>query len=135
MSGLRSMMLGLSILLASAGLANAQGSGPYLHDLFKKPPFKSSFQAMFRNEQNVDGWLPDPTGPASPSKTYQTDGKPGIGGMVCKAHDCGANTFFYLFSQDGSRAVGILIKGKAQRWFGNPSPAEKNTLLQVAKSS
>ena len=130
----------LLILLASLGLALAQGSpaSPYLFDLMAKPPFKSSFEAMFKNEKNVDGWLArysvDKNGPATPSRTYQTDGKPGIGGWVCETHNCGPNRFFYLFSQDGSRAVGLQLENNAQRWFGNPSPAERKTLLQVVKT-
>ena len=130
----------LLILLASVGPVQAQGStaSPYLFELMAKPPFRNSFDAMFRDEKNVDGWLVrysvDKNGPATPSRTYQTDGKPGIGGWVCETHNCGPNRFFYLFSQDGSRAVGLQIKNNAQRWFGNPSPAERNTLLQVVKT-
>ena len=127
-------VLGVAALMPIAANAQGTASAPYLFDLLAKPAFNASFDAMLKGEKNVDGWLQNKSGPASPARNYVTDGKPQFGGSLCKPHDCGENQFYYLFTQDGSRAVGLLIKANTQRWFGNPSAAEKSTLLQVSRS-
>lgn len=130
----------LSTLVVAANVANAQTSpgAPYLFDLISRPAFKNSFDAMFRGEANVDGWLKrytvDKNGPATPAKTYVVEGRSRIGGFVCMTHNCGENQFYYLFNDDGSKAVGLMIKGNEQRWFGAPSAAEKTALVQLSRS-
>lgn len=134
------IFLALSTLVAAPNVANAQptSGSPYLFDLISRPAFKNSFDAMFKGEANVDGWLKrytiDKNGPATPSKTYVIEGRSRIGGFVCMTHNCGDNQFYYLFNDDGSKAVGLMIKGDVQRWFGAPNAAEKTTLLRISKS-
>lgn len=134
------ILLALSTLMLAPNVANAQipPGSPYLFDLISRPAFRNSFDAMFRSEANVDAWLKrytmDKNGPATPSKTYVVEGRGRIGGFVCMTHNCGDNQFYYLFNDDGSRAVGLMIKGDAQRWFGAPSTAEKTLLLRISKS-
>jgi len=133
-----SLAVGAMIAVPNVASAQSATGSPYLFELISRPAFKNSFDAMFKGEANVDGWLKrytdDKNGPAGPSKTYVVDGRSRIGGSVCMAHNCGENQFYYLFVDDGSKVVGLLIKGKVQRWFGVPSAAEKTTLLQISRS-
>jgi hypothetical protein len=136
---IRRSLIALPLLLAVLPLeASAQRppGGPNLSELLDRPAFRASYDALFKSERNVDDWIRDYTrtkdGPATPSNVIDVNGRPHIGAGVCKRHDCGNNQLRLLFSQDGGRVTGMLISPRGQRWFGNPTSAEKSALLAVS---
>lgn len=51
---------------------------------------------------------------------------------MCKPRDCEDNQIFVMFSADGNRAWGLLLKDqKIERFFGNPDE-EKKIALRAA---
>lgn len=114
--------------------ASAQQSAPYLFDLLKRPAFRTSFDALFAGERNVDEWIGvfqrTNNGVCGPSRRLQAGGAVYIVADVCKPHDCGDNMLNVLFNENGSRATALLRSPRGQRWFGMPVPQERALLLQ-----
>jgi hypothetical protein len=114
--------------------ASAQQTAPYLFDLLKRPAFKTSFDALFAGERNVDEWIGvfrrTNNGVCGPSRRLQASGAVYIVADVCKPHDCGDNMLNVVFTENGSRATALLRSPRGQRWFGTPGPQERALLLQ-----
>lgn len=120
-------------LLLSPRPISAQ-SAPYLFDLLKRPAFRTSFDALFANERNVDEWIivfqKTGNGVCGPSKRVQAGGAVYLAADVCKPRDCGDNHLQVLFSENGSRATALLRSPQGQRWFGTPGSQERALLQQ-----
>ena len=125
-------LAGLAIL-APGGLAGAAGAmapqGRYLFDIVGLPHYKTSWKRLVAKVPRDANWVKRLAGPSSPSKAVDADGRPYELANVCKAHDCGDNRFFVLFSADGTSAVGALVRPSGTQYFGRPSKAEKKALL------
>ena len=98
----------------------------YPHDLQNTNPaaVKALHQIIPPRLRSVP-WIYDLNGVAGPLKTVTVAGKPYIGGLVCKPHDCGDNKFAFLAASDGSRAVAALksqeLSAGELQTFGAPA--------------
>lgn len=125
--------MGSAIALTS-GAAFAQ---EYLFDALARPAYNKAWNALFLGEKNVDDWLAQyaktKNGPAGRGKTVRLGDARYQINSVCKTHDCGDNRFFVLFSANGARAWGFLLKNmKDERFFGNPDEEKKKVLRAAA---
>lgn len=110
----------------------------YLFDILAKPAYLKSWNAMLAGEKGVDAWLAryakTKDGPSSPGKRVAVGGAAHYVGNVCKTHDCGDNRFFVLFTADGAKAWGLLVRdGSKERFFGNPDDAQKAALRAAVR--
>jgi hypothetical protein len=117
----------------------------FLDDRFKKPAYRTAWQAMFKGEKNVAPWY------AKMDKNYQSNAhrcNPStIDGVeyevhnLCKKHDCGDNHFIAFFAPEGRQAWGALITTKhgpngdlvnsTERFFGKPVQNMKDALVKA----
>jgi hypothetical protein len=122
--------------IASAFSASTAIADEYLFQLLAKPAYLKSWNMLFRSEKNVDTWLAmygnTKDGPTTPSETLKLkDGSYQLA-SVCETHSCAANRFYVLFSPNGDKAWGLLLKGdEDERFFGKPDD-EKKAVLQTA---
>jgi Inhibitor of vertebrate lysozyme (Ivy) len=142
----RTALLALFLSFSASAIAQTQAQPqaqpaeqPYLYDLLDKPAYAKSWKALFKDEKKVDAWLAayakTQDGPATPGKLLKLDGKDYRVNMVCKRHDCDINQFFVLFTQDGSAAWGLQVKGKGnERFFGKPDDQKKQALRSAVTS-
>ena len=129
------LLLAASITLVSKSAV----ADEYLFDLLAKPEYSKSWNALIQNERSVDAWLAKygktKNGPTSPGRTVKLNDGSYILNMVCKAHDCGDNKFYVLFSPNGTEAWGLLVtNGTTERFFGKPDE-ERKIALQAAKQN
>jgi hypothetical protein len=115
------------LLVGSAPTFAAAQEGPYLFDLLKQPSYLSAWKAMLKGE-TVPAWVANYAktfdGPSTPAKDVPVGGETYTLGWVCKAHDCGDNQLYVLFSPGGNQAWGLLIAAGDQRqWLGGPDAA------------
>ena len=93
----------------------------YLFGTLENPKYLSLWNALFENEENVDGWLSDYStswdGPSGSGDNVIIDGSEYLIRDVCKAHNCGNNFFVVAFAADGSEALGLLKRIKYVRDF------------------
>ena len=55
---------------------------------------------------------------------------------VCKTHDCANNSFIVLFTPNGKKAWGLLLKEqKYERFFGSPNDEIQNALREAVKNN
>lgn len=133
------MLCPTAVLCALACLsATANAEQPYLFELLGKPAYSKSWNTLFAGERDVDRWLAryakTKNGPATPGKSVQLGGTTYQINMVCKTHECGSNQFFVLFSPDGRKAWGLLLKdGNTERFFGQPDDEKKAALRAEAQ--
>jgi hypothetical protein len=116
----------LVILLLLGSVPVARADAPYLFDLLKQQSYLSAWKAMLAGE-SVPKWVASYAktfdGPSSPAKTIWVGAESYTLGWVCKAHDCGDNQLYVLFSPGGGRAWGLLVTGGNEKWLGRPDPA------------
>jgi hypothetical protein len=115
------------LLIGSAPSLAAAQEGPYLFDLLKQPSYLAAWKAMLKGA-TVPAWVASYAktfdGPSSPAKDVPVGSETYTLGWVCKAHDCGDNQLYVLFSPDGGQAWGLLITAGGQRqWLGAPDAA------------
>lgn len=120
------MLLTLLLVGSAPSLAVAQ-EGPYLFDLLKQPSYLAAWKAMLKGE-TVPGWVANYAktfdGPSTPTKNVPVGSETYTLGWVCKAHDCGDNQLYVLFSPGGKQAWGLLITaGNQRKWLGHPDVA------------
>jgi len=127
----------LSVLLvACVASGTALADEPYLFDLLKQAPYRAAWDAMFKGEKKIPGWIitfgKTYDGVASPGRTVEVDGQNDLLASVCKPHDCGDNQLFVLFAPDAAEAWGMLLAGgNNPRWFGAPGDAVKAVLAKA----
>jgi hypothetical protein len=116
----------LVILLLLGGVSFARADAPYLFDLLKQQNYLSAWKAMLAGE-SVPKWVANYAktfdGPSSPAKTIWVGTESYTLGWVCKAHDCGDNQLYVLFSPGGGKAWGLLVTGGNEKWLGRPDAA------------
>ncbi|MEW5943976.1 MAG: Ivy family c-type lysozyme inhibitor [Pseudomonadota bacterium] len=134
----RTTVLFSYVIIGAIAFASSEAiAEPYLFELLSKPTYYKSWNALFVGEEDIDTWLvryaKTKNGPATPGKVIQL-GKSGYQvNMVCKTHECGENQFFVLFTQNGTKAWGLLLKHrKTERFFGSPDDEKKNALRAAA---
>ena len=119
-------------------------AGEYLPDVLEKPNYLKSWNSLISNVENVDYWLANysktKNAVSTPSKLVTlSDGTYQIN-FLCKPHDCANNKFFVLFSPNGSKAWGLLLKitydkneteitSQTTSYFGNPDEEKEHALL------
>ncbi len=116
----------LLILLLFGSVSAARAEEPYLFDLLKQQSYLSAWKAMLAGE-SVPKWVANYArtfdGPSSPAKEVSVGAETYTLGWVCKAHDCGDNQLYVLFSPGGGRAWGLLVTGGNEKWLGGPDAA------------
>lgn len=124
----RTFLLLLLILGSLPRLALAEDT-PYLHELLKTDSYLAAWNAMLAGE-TVPPWVTTLKGPATPATTVSVGGEAYTLAWLCKAHDCGDNQLYVLFSPDASKAWGLLIAGGGQRsWLGRPDAVMQAAIL------
>jgi hypothetical protein len=88
--------------------------------------FRQALPRRFHQEH----WIYDMNGVSAPMSTLSIDNKSFARGWICKPRDCNRNQLSFLVAVDGSRAVGLLQRGKESVWIGSPSEVEKRLLVQ-----
>ena len=131
---------GLAAALAAIGLLAPAGQAPggeYLSDLLKKPTYRAAWKALLKTRK-VDAWLAQYAktydGPAAVCKSIKVDGVAYTTGWVCKAHECGGNTFNVIFAPKGKQAWGLWTKGGHPTILAKPNAAQRAALEKLANS-
>jgi Inhibitor of vertebrate lysozyme (Ivy) len=121
----------LVVLLLGSASAFAEDK-PYLFDLLGDEHYLYAWNGMLAGE-TVPAWVKSYAktfdGPSTPSTDIKVGGEPYTLAFVCKAHDCGDNQLYVLFSPGGRRAWGLLIEGDQRRWLGRPDTAIQAAIL------
>ena len=124
----RTLLLLLLMLGSLPGLALAEEK-PYLHDLLKTDTYLAAWNGMLASE-TVPSWVKTLKGPATPATAVSVGGQAYTLAWLCKAHDCGDNQLYVLFSPDASKAWGLLIVAGDQRnWLGKPDAVIQAAIL------
>lgn len=127
------LLLVLLLAMGSTPAFAAEGSGgPYLFDLMKQPADRAAWDGMLAGETVpawVEGYAKTLDGPATPSIGVSVGGETYTLAFTCKAHDCGDNQLYVLFSSAGGKAWGLLIAGKERKWLGGPDRAVQDAIL------
>lgn len=123
---------GVALLMAATAQAE---SLPYLFDQMKKPSYRQSVAAAFR-DANTPRWfssfLKNGNGVATPGATVMVGSKPHELYGVCEPHNCGGNFVYVLTSPGGHKAWGLsMVNGARFRYHGNPSLAQAKTLADA----
>ena len=111
-------------------------AGIYLFDvLATSRVHRETLIALFRTEKGVPSWVRNIPGGksfvSSPSEEVEIEGVSMQVFHVCKPHDCSDNSIHILFTADGASAWARLYqKGAQDRYFGNPSAAQRAPLMQ-----
>lgn len=117
---------------------SAFADGEYLFKVLEQPNYAKAWAKLIASQTGADLWLKKyaktsdgPTFPGDAVKlsngTYQIYG-------VCKTHDCNNNKFYVMFSPNGDKAWGLLLKNEDHEvFFGNPDDEKENALRSVAK--
>jgi Inhibitor of vertebrate lysozyme (Ivy) len=118
-------LLALTLVFGSLS-AFAAAETPYLFDLLREAPYLKAWNGMLAGE-TVPAWVKQYAktfdGPSSPSTEVTVGDEQYALGWVCKAHDCGDNQLYVLFSPGGKKAWGLLMTGNQRRWLAHPDPA------------
>ena len=129
----------LAFAIVFAPLA-AQGAqmGPYLFEQLRKPEYKTTFDALFKGQPNVEPWvkgyLKDRNGVDVPMETRVVAGKTYEFYQVCQPHNCGGNFIYVLFEAGGARAWALFTKDDvAARFFGNPDATMQAALRAASQ--
>lgn len=128
------------VALAAGALtasASSLAAEPYLFEMLDRPTYHAAWNTLFVDEEGVDTWLTQyadtRNGPAGPGSVVVIDDSPYQLNTVCKTHDCGDNRFLVLFTPDGTKAWGMLLKDRRdERYFGHPDEEIKNALRSAA---
>lgn len=132
---MRRLFLALvAFILLNGGLALAGEDGPYLFEQLKKPVYRTSFNALFQGQHQLEPWLKGyiktGNGVDVPSTSLVLNGQPYSLHEVCQPHNCPCNVLYVLFTPTGGRAYALFTKDDgSQRFFGNPDDAIKEALL------
>lgn len=110
-------------------------AGVYLLDvLAASTVHRETLVALFKRQKDLPSWVKNI--PRNKSYVTSPSEEVKVGGVVmqvfhaCKPHDCPDNTIHILFTVDGRTAWARLYqKGKADRFFGNPTDAERAPLM------
>jgi hypothetical protein len=108
-------------------LARASAS---LRELVKSEPYRSAWTQMLAKERDLPAWVKDfnvtGEGANPPAQMVPVGVKAYLLATLCMGQDCAGHKLYVLFNPDGTKAVGELVeKGKATRWLGKPSAAER----------
>ncbi len=138
---LRKLIVAALLFFVSTTPAALAAGDPYLFDLLRKPGYKTyrtAWRAMLKPERNLPTWLVrfserGGSAVAGPSR-WVTDGARRLRhATVCRAHNCGPDYVWVLFTADGKRAWALHIlpgaDGEQSRWYGKPD-ARMRALLQ-----
>jgi hypothetical protein len=122
----------LVLLLAMGSIPAFAAEGPYLFDLMKQPAYRAAWTGMLAGE-TVPAWVEDYAktldGPATPSLDISAGDAAYTLAFTCKAHDCGDNQLYVLFSRGGAKAWGLLLTGTQRKWLGAPDNAIQDAIL------
>jgi hypothetical protein len=129
----RALVVSLLLLFTSApAFAVEKPAGPYLFDLMKQPAYRAAWTAMLAGE-TVPAWVEDYAktldGPATPSIDIPVGDDAYTLAFTCKAHDCGDNQLYVLFTRSGAKAWGLLLTGAQRKWLGAPDQAIQDAIL------
>ena len=132
---MRHLWFAVLALVLLIGAPAAAEDGPYLFEQLKKPAYRSSFQALFQGQAQLEPWLKayikTGNGVDIPATTQVINGQTYSAHEVCQPHNCPGNVLYVLFTPAGSRAYALFTKDDgSQRFFGNPDDAIKAALLE-----
>ena len=101
---------------------------PYLSELLKgDKEFRTEFLRALRA-----GHVPALSGPEGPVLPLSIGGEKYLAGSRCEAHNCGDHRYEFVYSVRRRSVSGIYRSADGvQRWFGNPSGAEKQKLKEI----
>jgi hypothetical protein len=127
----------VTVVFLAALSSSAAAKGDYLYDVLKKKPaYRAAWNSLIKG-QKVDPWLAHYSsrfdGPCDVVGSTTVDGVSYMTGWVCKAHECGGNTFSVIFAPNGKQAWGLWKKdGSPPKYLGKPSAAQKAALEKLS---
>lgn len=96
------------------------------------PKAYEAWHKILPDALRLQDWIYELTGTASPYTTVSLRSIRYLYGWFCKPHDCGANSIAFLMAENGSRAIGLYVRGvksNAQEIpLGDPSVEELELL-------
>lgn len=121
---------------AESGAAEKVAPAPYLYELVKKNAFRKSLTKILRGNHPpewVNVFMRTSAGVATPGEMLKMGSSNYIRARLCKPHDCDANQFAVLFTQDGTQAwaISYVSSKKLTQSFGSPDAEMTAVLLEV----
>ena len=109
-----------------------ESSGPYLYEQLRKPAYNKTFNALFKDQHNIEPWIKgyikNRNGVDSPGETRAVGGKMYEFYEICQPHNCPGNGIYVFFEPGGAHAWALFTKDDGtSRFFGNP-----DTQIQAA---
>lgn len=136
MIGLVRALLACLVLFVALPATHAQQPLPGLDELLKRPAFKEAWDKVFRRERNIDRWVHvfggGGEGTVQPTRALARDGVSYLVGLVCRPQACEDNRLFVLFREDGSQAWALWVGRDLALSYGQPTPAMRALLAEVA---
>ena len=124
----------IAVLVALMSATAAHGAEPYLFELLKQEPYRTSWEVLFSAETNIPDWVvvfsDKYDGVATPSRIVRLNGADYRFASVCKPHDCAGNELNVLFGPGGSPAWALLTENGARRWLGNPDDRIRGAITE-----
>lgn len=117
--------------LALTGLVSvAHAKDVYLYELLKTPAYAASLKAALASGKAVPAWIRDENRYiAMPAKTVRIDASEYSISVIALQHATNEAQAAVMFNADGTQAwVEIQEEGKADRFLGSPSEAQKQAL-------
>jgi Inhibitor of vertebrate lysozyme (Ivy) len=124
----------IAVLATLASMAQAQSPDIYIWDVLKRPNYIAAYRRMVSGEKQLPTWVATPN-QLSRSVTTSAGTVRTIGGnteavfAMCKAHECDTTAFVIFFSQYGDVAKSVLRVNGNLRFFGYPTPDERQALI------
>jgi hypothetical protein len=121
---LTKLLLVLLLAMGSIPAFAVEGpEGPYLFDLMKQPAYRAAWSGMLAGETVpawVEGYAKTLDGPATPSLDISVGDEAYTLAFTCKAHDCGDNQLYVLFSRGGAKGLGSAAHWHATKMARGP---------------
>jgi hypothetical protein len=121
-------------LAASASKAQAASLDIYIWDVLRRSNYVAAYRRMMSGEKHLPDWIATPN-QLSRSVTTSAGAVRTISGnteevfVMCKAHECDSTGFVIFFSQYGDVAKSLLRVNGNFRFFGFPTPDEREALI------
>ena len=134
----RVLLISLALILAGQVPMAIAADLPYLFErLRRNPTYFQTLRELLR-DKSLTPWLREymrtRNGVDTPGKLISVGGKPYELYQVCEPHNCPGNFIYVLYDVGGEKAVALLtIEDRDFRFFGNPTPSEKDALFAASK--
>ncbi|GAB3625545.1 Inhibitor of vertebrate lysozyme [Pandoraea terrae] len=136
--------LGRGALAAPASAPGAPETGPYLHELLKRPDFSGAY-ARILSMRGLPPWVRQ-GGTSTPSQKVAVAGRPWLLVQSCKPHDCPSEHVHILYEPRSQSIAALFVRDPSAAanappdadrteliWLGAPDGTLKNALLHTLR--